>query len=108
MIEMFVVLGLGILLGWPLGRYLAAVMQGKPMVGDRLFYWVEQPLYRVLGTSPQQAMNWRGYVTAFLVSNLILGLVTWVIFMVQAWLPLNPNNAPNMSWDLALHTMMSF
>ena len=108
MIEMFVVLGLGILLGWPLGRYLAAVMQGKSMVGDRLFYWVEQPLYRVLGTSPQQGMNWRGYVTAFLVSNLILGLVTWVIFMVQAWLPLNPNNAPNMSWDLALHTMMSF
>ena len=51
MIEMFVVLGLGILLGWPLGRYLAAVMQGKSMVGDRLFYWVEQPLYRVLGTS---------------------------------------------------------
>ncbi len=108
MIEMFVVLGLGILLGWPLGRYLAAVMQGKPMVGDRLFYWVEQPLYRVLGTSPQQGMNWRGYVTAFLVSNLILGLVTWAIFMVQAWLPLNPNHAPNMSWDLALHTMMSF
>lgn len=108
MIEMFVVLGLGILLGWPLGRYLAAVMQGKPMAGDRLFYWVEQPLYRVLGTSPQQGMNWRGYVTAFLVSNLILGLVAWVIFMVQAWLPLNPNNAPNMSWDLALHTMMSF
>lgn len=108
MIEMLVVLGLGILLGWPLGRYLAAVMQGKSMVGDRLFYWVEQPLYRVLGTSPQQGMNWRGYVTAFLVSNLILGLVTWVIFMVQAWLPLNPNNAPNMSWDLALHTMMSF
>lgn len=108
MIEIFVVLGLGILLGWPLGRYLAAVMQGKPMAGDRLFYWVEQPLYWLLGTHPKQGMNWRGYVTAFLVSNLILGLVTWVIFMVQAWLPLNPNNAPNMSWDLALHTMMSF
>ncbi|MBW6932375.1 potassium-transporting ATPase subunit KdpA, partial [Salmonella enterica subsp. enterica serovar Weltevreden] len=29
-------------------------------------------------------------------------------FMTQAWLPLNPNHAPNMSWDLALHTVISF
>ena len=28
--------------------------------------------------------------------------------MTQAWLPLNPNHAPNMSWDLALHTVISF
>lgn len=34
--------------------------------------------------------------------------MVWILFMVQAWLPLNPNSAPNMSWDLALHTMISF
>ncbi|WP_166738994.1 hypothetical protein [Alkanindiges illinoisensis] len=28
-------------------------------------------------------MNWRGYVAAFMASNLVLGLVTWGIFMVQ-------------------------
>lgn len=32
----------------------------------------------------------------------------FAIFMTQAWLPLNPNHAPNMSWDLALHTVISF
>lgn len=108
MAELIVVLGLALLLAWPLGRYLAAVMQGQPMATDRLFYWVEQPLYRLLGTHPNQGMNWRGYITAFLISNLLLGLITWVIFMGQGSLPLNPNKAPNMSWDLALHTMMSF
>jgi K+-transporting ATPase ATPase A chain len=28
--------------------------------------------------------------------------------MTQAWLPLNPDAIPNMRWDLALHTMVSF
>lgn len=53
-------------------------------------------------------MSWRGYAGAFVASNLVLALVVWVIFMTQAWLPLNPDGVPNMSWDLALHTMVSF
>jgi K+-transporting ATPase ATPase A chain len=53
-------------------------------------------------------MSWRGYAGAFLLSNLLLAIVVWVIFMTQAWLPLNPDGVPNMSWDLALHTMVSF
>ncbi|GGD56055.1 potassium-transporting ATPase subunit KdpA [Pseudoxanthomonas indica] len=108
MIEFFLLLALALALGWPLGRYLAAVMRGAPMRGDRAFGWIERPLYRLLGVNPAQGMGWKTYALAFLLSNLVLGLITWVIFMVQAWLPLNPNDAPNMRWDLALHTMVSF
>ncbi len=106
--EAFLVLALAIGLGWPLGRYLAAVMRGAPMRGDRLFGWIEQPLYRLLGTDPQRGMSWRGYARAFALSNLMVGLVVWVLFMAQAWLPLNPDAVPNMRWDTALHTMVSF
>ena len=106
--EAFLVLVLAIALGWPLGRYLAAVMRGAPMRGDRLFGWIEQPLYRLLGTDPQRGMSWRGYARAFALSNLMVGLVVWVLFMAQAWLPLNPDAVPNMRWDTALHTMVSF
>ena len=28
--------------------------------------------------------------------------------MTQAWLPLNPDGLPNLRWDTALHTMVSF
>lgn len=108
MIEFFLLIGLALLLGWPLGRYLAAIMRGAPMRGDRLFGGIERPLYRLLGVDPKQGMGWKAYAAAFLISNLILGALTWIIFMVQAWLPLNPNDAPNMRWDLALHTMVSF
>lgn len=106
--EFFLVFALAVLLGWPLGRYLAAVMRGEPMPGDVLFLRLERPLYALIGTQPQRGMSWRGYAGAFVLSNLVLGVVVMAILMTQAWLPLNPNGAPNMSWDLALHTMVSF
>ncbi|OBU66129.1 potassium-transporting ATPase subunit KdpA [Stenotrophomonas maltophilia] len=108
MFEFLSVFALALLLGWPLGRYLAAVMRGNPMRGDRFFGLIERPLYRILGVTPGQGMGWRQYVTAFLASNLVLAVLVLGIFMTQAWLPLNPNHAPNMRWDLALHTMVSF
>ncbi|MDQ7989619.1 MAG: potassium-transporting ATPase subunit KdpA [Candidatus Dactylopiibacterium sp.] len=108
MSEPFLLLALLVALGWPLGRYLAAVMRAEPMRGDRFFGWLERPLYAALGTRPETGMGWRAYAAAFLASNLLLGTVVWIIFMTQAWLPLNPDAIPNMRWDLALHTMVSF
>lgn len=97
-----------LLLGWPLGRYLAAVLRGAPMAGDAVFGRIERPIYALLGTRPEQGMSWRGYAKAFVLSNGVLALVVWTVFMTQAWLPLNPDGVPNMSWDLALHTTISF
>ncbi|MBW7900657.1 MAG: potassium-transporting ATPase subunit KdpA [Rhodocyclaceae bacterium] len=108
MSEFLLVFALAVGLGWPLGRYLAAVMRGAPMRGDGLFLPLERPLYALIGTKPERGMSWRGYAGAFLLSNLVLAIVVWLMLMSQAWLPLNPNGAPNMSWDLALHTMVSF
>ncbi|MCP1585285.1 potassium-transporting ATPase subunit KdpA [Pseudoxanthomonas mexicana] len=108
MTEFLLVFALAIALGWPLGRYLAAVMRGAPMRGDRLFGLIERPVYALLGVDPSRGMGWKGYAKAFLLSNLVLGVVVWVFLMTQAWLPLNPNDIPNMRWDLALHTMVSF
>jgi len=97
-----------IALAWPLGRYLARVMRGAPMRGDALFGVIEKPIYAVLGARPERGMSWRGYALAFLVSNLVVGLLAWIVFMTQAWLPLNPDQIPNLRWDTALHTMVSF
>lgn len=108
MVESLLLLALLVAVGWPLGRYLAAVMRGDPMRSDVLFGWIERPIYAALGTRPGVGMSWRGYAGGFLLSNALLAIVVWVIFMTQAWLPLNPDGIPNMSWDLALHTMVSF
>ena len=108
MLEFILVLAIVVLLAFPLGKYLACIMQNKAMKVDRVFNWIEKPIYRVLGTHPDQGMNAKTYSLSFVASCIVIGLVTWGLFMCQASLPLNPNNAPNMSWDLALHTMISF
>jgi K+-transporting ATPase ATPase A chain len=108
MFEALLVFALAIGLGWPLGRHLAAVMRGTPSRSDRVFLPIEQPLYRLLGIDPARGMTWRGYARAFALSNLALGAATWSLFMTQAWLPFNPDAVPNLRWDTALHTMVSF
>lgn len=108
MTEFVLVFALAIALGWPLGRYLAAVMRGAPMRGDRVFSPIERSLYAVFGVDPARGMDWKRYALAFLASNAALAVVVFALLTTQAWLPLNPNDAPNMSWDLALHTTVSF
>ncbi|GAA5630920.1 potassium-transporting ATPase potassium-binding subunit [Acinetobacter calcoaceticus] len=105
--EFISVFVLSLLLAYPLGAYLADVMQVKPMKSDRLFNWIEQPIYAVLGVK-RRGMNWRQYLAAFIFSNILLLGASVTILMTQAWLPLNPDHIPNMNWDLALHTTISF
>lgn len=105
--EFISVFVLSLLLAYPLGTYLADVMQAKPMKSDALFNWIEKPIYAVLGVK-RNGMNWRQYLGAFVLSNALLLGASLAILMTQAWLPLNPDHSPNMNWDLALHTSISF
>ncbi|MEG2805407.1 potassium-transporting ATPase subunit KdpA [Stenotrophomonas sp.] len=108
MTEILLILLASIVLAFPLGLYLARVMRGAPMRGDALFAWVEKPLYRLLGVDPGRGMSWRGYVGAFVLSNVVIAVLVQAVLMTQAWLPFNPDQIPNMRWDTALHTMVSF
>jgi len=108
MLEFLLLLVIVTILAYPLGRYLAAIMQNRVMKIDAVFNWIEKPIYVLLGTNPKQGMNVKTYSLSFVLSCMVIGLLTWLLFMCQASLPLNPNNAPNMSWDLALHSMISF
>ncbi len=109
------------LLSWPLGLYLSGVFgasartqgaaAGTPLSGhwsDRLFLPLERPLLKLAGVDASVQMNWRQYGLAFLVANLLLGLLAYGLLLVQHLLPLNPDQIPPLSWDLALHTAVSF
>ena len=74
MLELILVLFIAIFLAWCLSKYLSKVMANQPMWGDGLFRWIENPVYRLLGVSPQQQMNWKQY-------SLALGNETDAFFM---------------------------
>ncbi|AOA58160.1 potassium-transporting ATPase subunit KdpA [Acinetobacter larvae] len=105
---MLILLALAMFCAYPLGKYLAAIMRAEKMPIDGLFYVVEQPIYRLLGINPQQRMTVSQYIACFGSSCVALGVLVWLILMNQAILPFNPDHIGNMSWDLALHTMISF
>lgn len=108
MLDVILILAATVLLAWPLGRYLVAVFGGGAAPLDRVFDPVERGLYRLLGIDPARGMSWRGYALAFVFTNLVLGASVFALLISQGALPLNPDGIPSMSWDLALHTTISF
>ncbi len=108
MAEILLILVAAVALAWPLGHYLARVLKGTPSRADTLFLPLESAIYGLLRVDPQRGMTWRGYAAAFLLSNLLLGVFAWLVFMFQDHLPLNPDGIAGMRWDLALHTAISF
>jgi potassium-transporting ATPase potassium-binding subunit len=106
--EILLILVTAVALAWPLGRYMALALGDATTRIDRVFGPVERVLYRSFGVDAQRGMDWRGYAKAILGTNLVLGVLVWLILMFQHHLPMNPDAIPGMSWDLALHTMVSF
>jgi K+-transporting ATPase ATPase A chain len=108
MLELIIVLAVAIALAWPLGHYLARVLQGQPGWLDPVMAPVERYAFRALRTDPRRGMTWRGYARAFVGSNLALAVVVFLILLFQHRLPLNPDAIGPLRWDTALHTMISF
>ena len=88
----------------PLGTALARLINNVPLPGTRN---IENVLWRISGISDRE-MNWRQYLMAILLLN-ILGLIAlFTLLMLQGSLPLNPQQLPGLSWHLALNTAVSF
>src|SRR5665213_2530955 len=84
-----------------LGSYMVAVFEG------RVHYlgFIERPIYRLLGTSPEKEQTWKRYAGSVVVfSGLSIGL-TYAILRLQGSLPLNPQHfgavPPALSWNTA-------
>lgn len=97
-----------LLLALPLGRYIAKVYGNQKTFLDFLFNPIEKLFYRISGIDPEKGMNWKQNMLAMLAINFFWFLLGMFIFMNQSWLPLNPDNNPNQSADLAFNTTISF
>lgn len=97
-----------LLLSIPFGRYIAKVYHGDKTLLDPIFNPIEKLFYRFSGIDHLKEMNWKQHLKTMLAINVVWFLLGMLILMCQGWLPLNPDNNPNMSPDLAFNSTISF
>ncbi|HVM64476.1 MAG TPA: potassium-transporting ATPase subunit KdpA [Acidimicrobiales bacterium] len=90
------------------GRYLAAVYGSGAAPGDRVFGWVERPIYRVCGIDPEGEQRWTTYAYSLLAFSLVSVLVLYAQLRLQGHLPLNPDHYTGVKPVLSFNTSISF
>ncbi|MCA9253222.1 MAG: potassium-transporting ATPase subunit A [Phycisphaerales bacterium] len=100
------IIGITLLLAWPLGRYMRWAMDPVNPGPHRLAY--ESMCARTLGRFVGEQQNWKQYVVSMLVFNLVMFVLVFVILTTQSMHPLNPDGKPAMEPSLAFNTSASF
>ena len=108
---MLFVLFLAVLLlcAWPLGKYMARVFNYEKTCGERFFAPLENIFYKMAKVDPRAEMPWKEYCLNLIIFNALGMLSLFVLQLTQAFLPLNPQQLPNVeTWHLAFNTAASF
>jgi len=90
------------------GSYIASVFLEKKTFLDPVAKPLERVIYTLGGIRTKNDMTGWQYAQAILYTNIVMGIVVYLIFMFQGNLPLNPTDLQAPSWDTALHTTISF
>jgi K+-transporting ATPase ATPase A chain len=96
-----------IALAIPLGKYIARVFKGEKTWLDFMAP-LERLIYKFSGIDPAREMNWKQHLKALLTINCLWLFYAFFCLLFQAHLPLNPDNNPNQTPDLAFNTALSF
>ncbi|HUW98671.1 MAG TPA: potassium-transporting ATPase subunit KdpA [Acidiferrobacter sp.] len=93
----------------PVGFYIAHVFMDQKTVLDRLLDPVDRLLYRIIGRNTvSRPMDWKGYAVNILLTNLLMGLLVYLVLSWQGHLILNPLHFPDVNPLLAFNTAASF
>jgi potassium-transporting ATPase potassium-binding subunit len=92
----------------PLGSFMAKVFTGQRNFLTPVLGGIEKYFYRICGIDPDEEMDWKNYLFAVLAFSVVGLAVLWLMMVLQAYLPWNPQHLPNVSWDLAFNTAVSF
>ncbi|ARV60327.1 potassium-transporting ATPase subunit A [Nostocales cyanobacterium HT-58-2] len=91
-----------------LGRYMARVFLGETTLLDSVMNPIEQIVYALAGTRKKNDMTGRQYARAVLYTNIMMGVMVFVLISFQKFLPWNPLGLAAPRWDITLHTTISF
>lgn len=99
---------LALVLAIPLGKYMAKVYSNEPAFLSKIFQPIEAIIFKISGINPSKEQSWQQQMLAMLTINLVWFLLGMFVLMNQGWLPLNPDQNPSQSADLAFNTSISF
>jgi potassium-transporting ATPase potassium-binding subunit len=91
-----------------LGRYIARVFLEEKTLLDPVMKPVERIIFTLAGTRKKDEMTGWQYARAVLYSNIIMGVVVFLLISFQKFLPWNPLGLAAPKWDITLHTTISF
>jgi len=97
-----------ITLAIPLGRYIGKIFSNEKTWLDKILNPIDKLFYKLSGIDPEKEMNWKQHLMALLTINLVWFFIAMFVLTNMSWLPLNPDNNPSMSGDLAFNTAVSF
>ncbi|MFL9845118.1 potassium-transporting ATPase subunit KdpA [Flavobacterium rhizosphaerae] len=100
--------GLVLLLAIPLGRYIGKVFNYENTWLDKIFNPLDRLFFKMGGINPDKEMTWKQHLATLLTINLVWFVLSILVLTNMAWLPLNPDQNPSMSLDLAFNTSISF
>jgi K+-transporting ATPase ATPase A chain len=107
-LQILIVLAVLLALVKPVGTYVYHVFSNEPNRQDRIFGPFERLIYMLIGLKNRAGMTWKKYTLSFMLTNIVLVAVGYVILRVQQYLPLNPNGIGNMEQTLSFNTIISF
>ena len=91
----------------PLGLFMAAVYEGRRTWLSPVLGGFERATYRIAGID-EKGGDWRRYLTAALVVNVLGFVVVYLLQRLQGVLPLNPQGFAGVSADSSFNTAVSF
>lgn len=107
-LQIAIVIMLLALLVKPLGTYLYNVFRNEANATDKWFSFAERPIFALIGLKDRKGMTWKTYGISFILTNIALVAVGYLILRMQKFLPLNPNEIGSMEPTLAFNTIISF
>ncbi len=92
----------------PLGRYIAAVFEGRRTWLTPVLAPIERGIYRLAGIDAKSEQHWTQYTVAMLIFNGAGFLLLYGLLRLQGMFPLNPEGLGAVPPDLAFNTAVSF
>ncbi|MEG3073637.1 MAG: potassium-transporting ATPase subunit KdpA [Ruthenibacterium sp.] len=107
-LQLVLYLAVLVALAYPLGGYIAKVMNGEKTCLTKLLVPCEKTLYRVLRVKSEEEMTAKKYLQSVLYFSGVSLAVLFLMQLLQGVLPGNPQHLGGVKWDLAFNTAASF